>query len=182
MFVMIISLDREDSDVMYKSFKFRIYPDKEQLQLINKSFGCTRFVYNHYLSKIKDNGYSNAYSNISDYVNNLKYGYNFLQEINSTLIRKTLFHLDDNLKKYYNNGFGYPKYKSKFDKNGYTTSAIYRNYKEKVYCNIELDLESRKIKLPKLKWVDIKGYRNKNKIYGNIKSATIRKKKNSMQQ
>ena len=93
------------------TYKFRLYPDKEQEILLNKSFGCSRFIYNHYLSNIKNNGYQNAYSNISDYVNNLKYEYLFLQEVDSTIIRKTLFHLDDNIKKYYNNGIGYPKYK-----------------------------------------------------------------------
>ena len=163
---------------MYKSFKFRIYPNKEQLQFINKSFGWTRFVYNYYLSKIKEYGYQNAYSNISDYTSNLKYQYPFLQEIDSILIRKTLFHLDDNLKKYYDSEFGYPKYKNKFDKNGYTTSAIYRNYNDKMYCNIELDLVNRKIKLPKLKWIDIRGYRNLKWINGKIVNATVSREKN----
>jgi len=163
---------------MYKSFKFRIYPNKEQTVLLNKSFGCTRFIYNYYLSNIKENKYQDAYSNISDYVNYLKYEYVFLQEVDSTLIRKTLFHLDDNIKKYYNNGFGYPKYKSKFDKNSYTTNAIYRNYNGKVYCNIELDLVNRKIKLPKLKWIDIRGYRNTESINGKIVNATISREKN----
>ena len=130
---------------MYKSFKFKIYPNNEQIQLLNKSFGC----YNYCLSKIKNNGYQNAYSNISDYVDNLKYP--FLQEIDSTIIRKTLFHLDDNIKKYYNNNFGYPKYKNRFDRHSYTTSAIYGSYKNRNYCNIELNLDNRIIKLPKLK-------------------------------
>ena len=66
---------------MYMSFKFRLYPDKEQKELLNKSFGCSRFIYNYYLSNIENNGYQNAYSNISDYVNNLKYEYSFLQEL-----------------------------------------------------------------------------------------------------
>ena len=38
----------------------------------------------------------------------------FLQEVDSITIRKSIFHLDDNLKKAYNYGFGYPKFKSKF--------------------------------------------------------------------
>jgi len=164
---------------MYRSFKFRLYPNKKQKELLNKSFGCSRFIYNYYLSNIKNNGYKNSYSNISDYVNKLKYKYLFLQEIDSTIIRKTLFHLDDNLKKFYDNDFGYPKYKSKFDKHSYTTSAVYRNYKYKNYCNIELDLVNRKIKLPKLKWIDIRRYRNIKSINGKIVNATISREKNS---
>jgi len=130
------------------------------------------------LNNIKEYGYQNAYSNISDYTSNLKYQYPFLQEIDSILIRKTLFHLDDNLKKYYDSEFGYPKYKNKFDKNSYTTSAIYRNYNDKMYCNIELDLVNRKIKLPKLKWIDIRGYRNLKWINGKIANATVSREKN----
>ena len=113
---------------MYKAFKFRLYPNKEQKIIINKIIGSCRFVYNYYLSDIKDNGYKNAYSNIDDYDNNLKYEYVFLQEVDSSFIRKTLFHLDDNFKRHYNNSFGYPKYKSKYAKNSYMTSAIYKKY------------------------------------------------------
>lgn len=163
---------------MYKSFKFRLYPNKEQKELLNKSFGCSRFIYNYYLSIIKNNGYKNAYANISNYVNNLKYEYSFLQEIDSVIIRKTLFHLDDNLKKYYNNNFGYPKYKCKFDRHSYTTSAIYKSYKNKRYCNIELDLVNKRVKLPKLKWIDIRGYRNIKSVSGKIINATISRDKN----
>lgn len=163
---------------MYKSFKFRLYPNKEQMQLINKSFVCSRFIYNYYLSNVKNNGYQNAYSNITDCVNNLRYQYPFLQEIDSIIIRKTLFHLDDNIKKFYNNGFGYPKYKSRFDKNSYTTSAICSNYKNRKYCNIEIDLVNRKIKLPKLNWIDIRGYRNLKSISGKIINATISRERN----
>ena len=34
-----------------KAYKFRLYPTNEQETLINKTFGCTRFVYNYYLNK-----------------------------------------------------------------------------------------------------------------------------------
>ena len=163
---------------MYRAFKFRLYPDNKQKELINKTFGSSRFIYNYYLNKIKNNKYVNAYTNISDYVNNLKYMYPFLQEVDSIIIRKTLFHLDDNLKKYYSNNFGYPKYKSKYDRNSYTTSAVYSKYKNNNYCNIELDLVNKKIKLPKLKWIDIRGYRNIDNINGKIISATISKEIN----
>ena len=30
-----------------KAFKFGIYPNQEQQRLINQTFGCIRFVYNH---------------------------------------------------------------------------------------------------------------------------------------
>ena len=163
---------------MYKAFKFRMYPSSEQTILINKTFGSSRFIYNYYLARIKENKYINAYSNIKDYVDNTKYTYPFLQEVDSIIIRKSLFNLDDNIKRCYNLGFGYPKFKSKYEKQSYTTNAIYGKYKNKNYCNISLDLNNRYIKLPKLKLVKIKGYRNIKEIRGKIISSTISKEIN----
>lgn len=34
-----------------KAFKYRIYPNKTQKELIQKTFGCARFVYNYYPNK-----------------------------------------------------------------------------------------------------------------------------------
>ena len=70
---------------------------------------------------------------------------------------------------------GFPKFKAKEVKDSYKTNNVVSTYKEKVYNSIELDLEKRLIKLPKLKWVKIKGYRNKESINGRIRSAVIRK-------
>ena len=73
---------------MYKAYKFRLYPNRIQKVLINKMFGCTCFVYNYYLEKMKKDGYVYAYNNIKDYVSDLKYKFLFLQEIDSIVIRK----------------------------------------------------------------------------------------------
>ena len=37
-----------------KAFKYRIYPTKKQQELIQKTFGCCRFVYNYYLNMRKE--------------------------------------------------------------------------------------------------------------------------------
>ena len=163
---------------MYKAYKFRIYPDEEQKILLNKSFGCARFVYNYYLNLSIKDGYKNSNAYIKDYVNELKCEYPFLTEIDSIIIRQSIFNLDNAYQRFFKNNFGTPKFKSKFDKNSYTTSAVYRNYKDKKYCNIELDLTKKRIKLPKLKWLNIRGYRNLKYISGRIISATISRESN----
>ena len=38
-----------------RAYKFRMYPNVEQIELINKTIGCARLVYNIMLSKKKDN-------------------------------------------------------------------------------------------------------------------------------
>ncbi len=40
---------------MYKAYKFRLYPNNNQEILINKIFGCTRFIYNYFLSICNEN-------------------------------------------------------------------------------------------------------------------------------
>ena len=46
---------------MYKAYKFRMHLTDSQKILVYKTFGCTRFVYNHFLNKCKENGYQKAY-------------------------------------------------------------------------------------------------------------------------
>ena len=43
---------------MLKAYKYRLYPNKQQEILIQKTFGCARFVYNKMLS-IKIDKYKN---------------------------------------------------------------------------------------------------------------------------
>ena len=118
---------------MYKAYKFRLYPNSKQLELINKTFGSSRYVYNHYLDKMKKNGYLSAYTNIKDYTSVLKYDAVFLQEIDSIVIRESLFNLDNAYKKLFNKTGGYPKFKSKYNKQSYRTTCIRSKYKDKEY-------------------------------------------------
>ena len=37
--------------VVHQAYKFRIYPDKAQIQVLHQHFGSCRFVYNHFLNE-----------------------------------------------------------------------------------------------------------------------------------
>ena len=100
--------------------------------------------------------------------------YPFLKEVDSCSLRNASSDLECAYDYFFKQG-GFPKFKAKGVKDSYKTNNVISTYKEKVYNSIELDLEKRLIKLPKLKWVKIKGYRNKESINGRIKSAVIRK-------
>ncbi len=157
---------------IYKSYKFRMYPNKCQEELINKTIGSCRFIYNYFLDK----KVSNAYSEIK-LIPELSKEKTFLKEVDSCAIRNSLFNLEDAYKRYYN-GSGYPKFKIKGIHNSYKTNNIKSTYKGKYYNSIKLDLINKTITLPKLKEVSIKGYRNKFDFNGLIKSAIISKKAN----
>ena len=156
---------------MYKSYKFRLYPDKGQTELINKIFGCSRYAYNYYLDKMINNGYTTSYNNIKDYINVLKYEAPFLQEVDNIVIHKSIYNLDDAFKKLFNKTGGHPKFKSKYNRNSYSIPATYTGE----YCNIELDLRDGKLKLPQLGLIKVRGYRNIKHLNGKIKNVTISK-------
>ena len=156
---------------MFRAYKFRLYPDEGQAELINKIFGCSRYAYNHYLDKMINNGYTTSYNNIKNYTNILKYEAPFLQEVDSIVIHKSLYNLDDAFKRKFSKTSGYPKFKSKYKRNSYNIPAIYTGE----YCNIELNLKARNLHLPQLGLVKVRGYRNIKRINGKIKNATISK-------
>ena len=157
--------------LMYKAYKFRLYPNDIQTELINKILGCSRYTYNHYLDKMINNGYTTSYNNIKDFTNTLRYEAPFLQEIDNIIIHKSLYNLDDAFKRNFNQISGYPKFKSKYKRNSYNTPATYTGSS----CNIELDLKSKKLKLPQLDWIKVRGYKNIKTINGKIRNATISK-------
>jgi len=168
--------------IINKAYKFRLYPNEKQKELINKTFGCTRLVYNYYLNK-KQTLYKEAKNNLSCYETikdliNLYKEYPFLKEIDSMSLRCALFDLDNAYTKFFKEKIGYPKYKRKYGKNSYRTNYIKSTYKNKIYENIILDLNKKQITLPKLKQVKIRGYRNIKEIKGRIINATITREAN----
>ena len=44
---------------MLKGYKYRIYPNEEQIVMLSKTFGCVRFVYNYYLD-LQEEGYASG--------------------------------------------------------------------------------------------------------------------------
>ena len=161
-----------------KGYVFRLYPNVEQKTLINKTIGSARLIYNIFLRDRIDT-YNNTKKGKSAYDQNimipsLLVKYPFLKEVDSCSLRNASNDLECAYDHFFKQG-GFPKFKAKGVKDSYKTNNVVSTYKEKVYNSIELDLEKRLIKLPKLKWVKIKGYRNKESINGRIRSAVIRK-------
>ena len=159
---------------IYKAYKFRLYPTNDQRGFINRTLGCKRFVYNYYLNYLKDNNGINRFDLHKD-LPKLKEENEFLKEVDSTVLCSAVDDLCKAFNDYYAKRKGYPKFKSKFSKQSYRTSCIRSRYKEKEYSNIEVDLLTKNIKLPKLGKVKIRGYRDKDKINGKILNATISK-------
>lgn len=166
-----------------KAYVFRMYPTSEQQELLEKSFGVARYIYNYYLNESINNYKEtkepiNAYKMIKT-LPNLQKQYSWLKEVDSTLLRTSIFDLEDAYKRFFKMGNGYPKFKSKQrSRLSYRTSNMVSKYKGKEYHSIELNLNNKTIKLPKLKEVKIRGYRNMTNFLGRIINATIYKEAN----
>lgn len=158
---------------MNKSYKFRLYPNAEQERLIQRTFGCCRFVYNHYLSK-RIEAYKNAKTTMSYYtcckdLTGLKIENPWLKDVDVTALRSSLRNLDDAYQNFFHrigkgSNPGFPTFKSKKNNRKSYETKNTRNSQDTI-C-----LVGKNIKLPKLGLVRCAISRQ---VEGRILSATI---------
>ena len=158
---------RKESEVksVEKAYKYRIYPNKKQKEIIAKTFGCCRFVYNTYLAKriemYEKNKETFTYVQCANDMKKLKSELEWLKEVDSTALQSSLKDLDSAYQKFFKEHAGYPKFKSKkTHRFSYKSKCVNGNIQ---YCD-------RYIKLPKLGMV-----KTKNKLIpqGRILNATV---------
>jgi len=150
-----------------KAYKFRIYPTKEQEILITKTFGCSRFVFNHFLAKwnetYQETGKGLTYNSCSSQLTQLKKELTWLKEVDSIAIQSSLKNLADAYSRFFKKQNNRPRFKSKKNKmQSYTTK----------YTNGNIAIVGNKIKLPKLGFVKFAKSRD---VEGRILNATIRR-------
>ena len=165
----------------YRAYKLRIYPTILQRELIEKTFGCTRYIYNNFLAERK-NKYEESKTKVSVYeqlkeLTDLKREKEWLREIDSCALQTCVYNLDDAFQGFFH-GKGYPRFRAKGVHESFRTNNTLNTYKDKKYESIRIDFNKRVITLPKLKEVKFRGYRKAKEIIGKIKSATISKDAN----
>ena len=165
----------------YRAYKLRIYPTDLQRELIEKTFGCTRYIYNNFLAERK-NKYEESKIKVHVYeqlkeLTDLKREKKWLREIDSCALQASVYNLDDAFQGFFH-GKGYPKFRAKGVHESFRTNNTLSTYKNKKYETIRVDFNKRIITLPKLKEVKFRGYRTTKEIVGKIKSATISKDAN----
>lgn len=154
-----------------KTFKFRLYPNKEQKIQLAKTFGCTRFIYNYYLDKrielYKSEQRSMNYNACSADLTNLKKEKEWLKEVDSHSLQNSLKDLERSYQNFFrevkrgNKDQGFPKFKSK-----HNNKHTYRT----VINNNSIKAKENKIKLPKLGLVK---FAKSREIEGRVLNCTI---------
>ena len=131
------------------AYKFRLYPTEQQKVLLNKHFGCNRFIWNYFLNERQQyylnnkedieakriKGYLNYYDNCAELTKLKKQdNYKWLNEVNSQSMQSTLKYLDIDYKSFFNKKSGFPKFKSKNSKQSFTIPQHLLIKDNKLYC------------------------------------------------
>ena len=150
-----------------KAFRFRLYPTKEQAVLINKTIGCSRFVYNYFLDKwnivynITKEGLS--YHACATQLPALKKEFEWLKEVDSTALQSSVRNMSQAYSRFFKKQNNKPVFKSKRNPiQSYTTK----------YTNGNIKVVGKKLQLPKLGEVR---YSKSKDIDGRIINATVQR-------
>ena len=161
-----------------KAIKIRLYPTHLERELLNKTFGCCRLLWNQMLAErngvyqqLKDDSEAlkaHKYKTEKEY----KQEFEFMKEVDSKALQSTTRHLIEAFQNFFKGlkkarKVGYPRYKSKKNKQMYTTYNINNN--------IKIDFNRKRIKFPKVKtWIK---YRDNRRFAEAIRHVTVSKTK-----
>ncbi len=138
--------------MMQKGVKFRIYPNREQQNVINQILGCCRLVYNKGLAMREDaykSGNKIGYSRTSAMLTDLKRNENFvfLKAADSIALQQSLRDLDRGYVNFFQKRAAHPAFKSK-----HNNHQSYRTINQ----GDNIRIVGKYIKLPKLGFVKVK--------------------------
>ena len=151
---------------MDKAFEYRIYPSASQQELLQKTFGCCRWVYNKVLSMRQEEYAAGGRTRgINSYITLIPQWKRseapWLSEVDSMALQQSLRDLDRGYKNFFRSPgkVGFPRFKSKHaGRKSYRTNSV-------------TIVDGRHIKLPKLGLVKARVSRP---VEGRILSATVK--------
>ena len=154
-------------ETILKGYKYRLYPTKQQEELLNKHFGCNRWIYNYALDKkikaFKEQQVSLSRFDIQKDLPMLKQQPDtvWLSEVNAQSLQASLENLDRAYKNFFRTKTGFPKFKSKHNKQSFRIPQY-----------VKVDWENSNVSAPRIKPIKMVADRIPE---GTIKSATISK-------
>lgn len=144
-----------------KAYKTEIDPTELQIELIHKTFGCTRYIYNQFVFENLENlRLGNKFISAFDYSKRINNDFDtpiWLKEVPSKAIKQSLIYADRAFRDYFSKRKGKPKFKKK-------------GSNESFYLIGTIKVERHRIFVPVLKWIKLKefGYIPKNISYVTI--------------
>ena len=108
-----------------RTYKFRLYPNKDQSELLAKHFGCSRFVYNYFLNQRKEQyrltGKSDNYYAQAKTLTALKKqeATAWMKEVNAQTLQFAIRSLEVAYTNFFQKRAKFPNFKSKHSKNSF---------------------------------------------------------------
>lgn len=166
---------------MFRAIKVKLYPNKQQEQVINKILGCYRFVYNHMLA-LKQQEYNDNKTNLSlcdlskYFFSTLRKGekYSWLKEQNTKVMAQSIRQMMSAYDRFFKLHTGFPKFKSKKDRQSalFPIGAISKkNTFETKHISLITSLKDIKFRCSDLYFKRLQTYKD------SIRSATMSKTK-----
>lgn len=138
-----------------RTYKFRLYPNMEQAELLARHFGCARFVYNHFLNQRKEQyrltGKSDNYYAQAKSLTELKKqeATAWLKEVNAQSLQFALRSLDAAYTNFFQKMAKFPSFKSKHTKNSFTVPQhvsiaggrlFFHKFKDGIKCRVHREI------------------------------------------
>ncbi|MFG6369426.1 MAG: transposase [Lachnospiraceae bacterium] len=142
---------------MLKSYKTEINPTPEQKQMINRTIGVCRYIYNFYLAHNKE-----IYDREKKFVSAMDFSkwlnnefipnnpeYCWIKEVSSKSVKQSIMNAEKAFKRFFKHQSKFPRFKKK-NKSDVKMYFIKTDLKSIIQC------ERHRIKIPTLGWVRIK--------------------------
>ena len=161
---------------MLKSYKTEIFPTSEQKQIIHRTIGVCRYVYNFYLAHNKEiyekeEKFVSGYD-FSKWLNN-EYlpknpEFSWIREVSSKSVKQSIMNAQRAFKNFFSHKSGFPNWKKK-------SNSDVKMYFVRTNAKTIIACERHRIKIPTLNWVRLKekGYIPTNSETYIIKSGTV---------
>lgn len=141
---------------MRRAVKYRMYPNKAQAQLIDRTIGCARFIYNQML-ETRITTYKATGETCNPTPAQYKDRFPFLREVDSLALCGAQMHLSTAYRNFFRTPgrVGFPKFKTK-----HRSRQTYTTYR--VGNNIVLNEGGKRLKLPKVGRVRVRQHKHPN--------------------
>lgn len=154
--------------MQYKAFKYRLYPNEDQKVLLEKHFGCVRFIYNKAL-ELKNKHYQDTKKNLTRHDISKKITEwkkedetKWLKEVNSQSLQFALINLETAFFNFFKKKSNFPKFKLKCNSQSFSCPQ-----------GCDIDFKNKKLFLPKFKGGIYCVFHRK--FEGKIKTCTVSK-------
>ena len=161
---------------MLKSYKTEINPTFEQKQIINRTIGVCRFIYNFYLAHNRE-----IYESEKRFVSGMDFSkwlnneflsnnseFSWIKDVSSKSVKQSIMNAEKAFKNFFKGKSKFPKFKKK-------NKSDVKMYFVKTDAKTIISCERHRIKIPTLGWVQLKekGYIPTNPDTHIIKSGAI---------